>query len=93
LLAPLKALPDEEPRLADDGDTLGDGLGRLALAEGAGRDCEGAPLEGRAPALPVEGRAPAVALEGPVPPELQPRACLLPADVAAEGVPLLLKRL
>jgi len=95
LLAPLNALPDEEARLPEgvvlDCEALGDGLGRLALAEGAGRDCEGAPVEGRAPALPVEGRAPAVAVEGPVPPELQPRACLL--LVEAEGVPLLLKRL
>ena len=88
LLAPLNALPDEEAGrpegVALDCEALGDGLGRLAPAEGAGREGEG---------VPVEGRAAAVGVVGLVPPELQPRACLLPAEVAAEGVPLLLRRL
>ena len=48
-------------------------------------------MDGRAPAVPVEGRALAPPLEGPAPPEPQPRACLLAADV--EGLPLLLSRL
>ena len=97
LLAPLKALPDEEARLAEglalDGEALGEGLGRLALAEGAGREGEGVPVDGRAPAVPVEGRAPTPPVEGPVPPELQPRACWLLAEADAEEVPLLLSRL
>lgn len=87
LLAPPKALPGEEARLAEgaalDGDALGDGPGRLALVEGAGREAEPAPVDGRAPAPPVEG---------PAPPELQPRASLLLAEADAEGVPLLLSR-
>ena len=92
LLAPLNALPDEEARLAE-GLALGDALGRLGLAEGAGREGEGVPVEGRAPAVAVEGRAPVLPVKGPVPPELQPRACLLLAEADAVGVPLLLSRL
>jgi hypothetical protein len=74
-----------------DCETLGDGLGRLAPGEGEGREAEAEPVDGRAPAVPAEGRALAPPLEGPAPPEPQPRACLLAADV--EGLPLLLNRL
>ena len=79
LLAPLKALPDEEVRLAEglafacEELALGDELGRLALAEGVGREAEAVPVDGRPPALPVEGAARLAALdcvEGRLLPEL-----------------------
>ena len=82
LLAPLKALPDEEPRLAEGLALDCEALGRLAPAEAAEREDEGVPVDGRAAAPPDER---------PAPPESQPRACLLAADV--DGVPLLLSRL
>ena len=84
LLAPLKALPDEEARLAEAGDALGAGLGRLAPAEGAGR---------AAGTVLAEGRALPLAAERPLGPESQPRACWLATEVDAAGVPLRLRRL
>ena len=81
LLAPPKAPPEEEelgfaceePAFACEELALGDVLGRLALAEGAGREAEAVPVDGRAPALLAEGEARLAVLgwvEGRLPPEL-----------------------
>ncbi len=86
------------------GEGLGEELGRLALAgAAAGRlAAAGVLAEGRAADPPVEGRAldapaevrpPTLVAEGPVPPELQPRASRLRAELAVLGEPLLPRRL
>ncbi len=68
----------------------------LALRDGLGRLADEAPADGRLPALTVDGAARFAALgwvETLAEPELHPRACWLPAEADAEGLPLLLTRL
>jgi hypothetical protein len=66
LLAPPKALPEDEERLAEE---LGFACEELALGDVGGRLADEVPPDGRAPALavgppaPVEGRAPALPVE------------------------------
>ena len=92
LLAPLNALPDEEPRLAEGlalaCEGLGDGRERPALGAAVGRLAEGVPVEGRAAAVPVEGRAAAVPLEGRAPTvPVEGRAPTLPVEEPAPPDP------
>ena len=66
--------------MANDGEVVGEGPGRLALVDGVGRGA-------------AEGRAAAVPAGDPELGGLQPRACRLFTEAEAEGVPLLLNRL
>jgi len=103
---PLKALLRDGLGLARLTEGLALGLGLLTEGDAAGLLTEGdalgravgvAPVLGRAAPspVPVEGRAPidGVPVLGRLPPEPQPRASMVPADAAAPGEPLLLRRL